>query len=82
MDTPSGSRVVIGLMSNRPATIEFPTSPVSSPQSEEEVDYSEEDLNFGYEPPPPDTSKFSQLAVEDIEVTFLDETTLPPTKIP
>ena len=50
------------------------------PLSEEEVDYSEEDLDFGYEPPP-NTSKNCHLVVEDTGVTSLVRIDLLPAEI-
>ena len=94
MDAPSGSPVVMkpsmgvsqqspttGLLSNKPAVTGIPHSLVSSPWSEEEVDYFEEDLNFGHEPPASNTSKFSHLSVEKMEVTSSAEIALPLVKI-
>ena len=49
----------------------------------EELDYSGDDLEFSYdyEPPLPDTSKYSHLIVEDMEVTSPAKTNLPPAEI-
>ena len=60
---------------NRLAVIKILPSLVSSPWLEKEVDYFGEDINFGYEPPPTDTNKFSHLVVEDMKVTSSTETT-------
>jgi len=48
-----------GLMGTRPPVIEIPLSPVSSPPSDEVIDYSIDDFDFGDKPPPPNTNKFS-----------------------
>ena len=71
----------IRLVGTKPPFIKIPPSSVSSPPSNEEVDYSGDDFNFGDKPPPPDTSKFSHLTIEEIEVTSLTETVLPPAEI-
>jgi len=49
--------------------IEILPSLESSPASEKEVDYSREGLDFGDEPPPPNTSKFSYLVAKNMEIT-------------
>jgi len=71
-----------GIVFYKPATIEIPPSPIQSPLSEEKVDYSREDFDFGKEPPtPPDTSNFSHLAVEDVDVTSQVRADLLPARI-
>ena len=45
------------------------------------MDYSGDDIDFNDEPPPPDTSKFSHLAAEDMEVISPGEATLTPAGI-
>ena len=62
-----------GLVGTRPPVIEILPSPVSSPPSDEEVDYSGDDFDFG-DAPPLDTSKFSYWTAEDMEVTSSMET--------
>ena len=59
-----------GLVSSKPTTTEIPPSLVLSSQSEEGVDYSREDLDFCHDLSPPDTSKFSYLSANDMEVTY------------
>ena len=63
-----------GFVLNKPAAIDVPLYPISSPHSEGEVDYFREDVDFGYDPHHPDTSKFSHLVIEDMEVTPPTET--------
>jgi len=80
MDKQSGSLVIMipsievleqslttRLALNKPMVIDIQPSHISSPQSEEEVDYSGEDLDFEYDHLSP--SKFSHLVIEDMEVT-------------
>ena len=55
-------------MGTKPPFIEIPPSAVSSPPSNEEVDYSGDDFNFGDKPPPPDTRKFSHLTIEEMRL--------------
>ena len=72
--------LTIGLILSRLIIVEIPPSPASSPPSDE-VDYSGDDIDFGDEPPPPDTSKFFHLAAEDMVIISPGEVVLPPVGI-
>ena len=71
----------IRLVGTRPPLIEIPPSSVSSPPSNEDVDYSGDHFDLGYKSPPPNTSKFSHLTGGEMKLTSLMETVLPPTEI-
>ena len=73
---PSPTTTFVG---TRPPVIEIP--PSLTPSSDEEVDYSRDDFDFNGEPAPPSTNKFSHLTIEEMEVTSLIETVLPPTEV-
>ena len=49
---------------------------MSSSSSEEHVDYSEDEVDFGDEPAPPDTSKHSHISEEEMQVDIYS--TVPP----
>ena len=65
-----------GLISGKVSITEVPSTQILSSSSEEHVDYSRDELDFGDEPAPSDTSKFSHILEEEMRVD-VPETSLP-----
>jgi len=57
-----------GLLSGKAPVTEVSLVQVSSSSSEEYGDYSEDEVNFDDEPALPDTSKFSHISEEEMQV--------------
>jgi len=57
-----------GLISGKVPITEVPLIQVLSSSFEEHVDYSGDELDFGDEPTPPDTSKFSHILEGEMRV--------------